>query len=225
MDRKEDVITMRIVFVGAGKLSIMTAEVLLHHNHEIVIIELDKEQINSLSSTMDCGFIHGDGSRPAVLREADPAHSDYLLCLTGSDQTNIIAGLVGRSLGFQNVVTKIEDHELEHICTELGLDNIIIPTNTISRYLTDFIEGRDILELSSMIKGDARFFSFVVREASTTIEDLKLPENANIICYYRDGNFNIAAGSTKLKDEDEVIVITDSGSLPRLKEWLSDYVA
>ncbi len=216
---------MRIVFVGAGKLCVMTAEILLHHNHEVVIIESDLERIESLSPAMDCGFIHGDGSRPVVLREADPAHSDFLFCLTGSDQTNIIAGLVGRSLGFEKVVTKIEDHELEHICTELGLDNIIIPTSTISRYLTDFIEGRDILELSSMIKGDARFFSFVVREKSTTVENLHLPENARVICLYRDGAFMIADNDTKLKDEDEAIIITDSGSLPRLKEWLSDYIA
>jgi len=107
---------MRAVFVGAGSLTVNTARQLLGRGHEVVIIEMDREVIDALGGELDCGFLHGDGAKPVVLQEADPEHTDYLFCFTGSDQTNIIASLVGQSLGFRAVVPKIEDPEFDHIC-------------------------------------------------------------------------------------------------------------
>jgi len=114
----------------------------------VVIVEKDQTVIDTLSETIDCGFLHGDGTKPAVLREADPQETDFLFGLSGDNQTNIIASLVGRSLGFRRVVTKVDDEELEHICIELGLTDTIIPDLTIGRYLADIVEGQDIMELA-----------------------------------------------------------------------------
>ena len=137
---------MRVVFVGAGNLALMTARLLLKRGHEVVIIEADKALVQELPEQLDCGIIHGDGSKPAILREAGPNETDVLFCVTGSDQANIIAALVGRSLGFERVVTKIDDPEFEHICLELGLESTIIPSRTIGRHLADMCEGRDPLD-------------------------------------------------------------------------------
>ena len=210
---------MRIVFIGAGKLSVMTAHSLLEQKHEVVFIELNKERIEELSDELDCGFLHGDGSRPDLLREAGPGHTDYLFCMTDNDQTNIIATLVGRTLEFKKIITKIDNKEFEHICSELSLENIIVPTRTISRFLTDMVIGQDILELSTMIKGDARFFSFVARaEDEGEINDVDLPKTARIIYFYRDGEFILPDNKTKLKEGDEVIVVTHSENIKYLRE-------
>ena len=89
--------------------------------HRITSYNVCYTKLLRLSQELDCGFICGDGSRPAILREADPQHTTVLYCLTGDDKSNMIASLVGRSLGFGRIVTKIDDPELEHICLELGL--------------------------------------------------------------------------------------------------------
>lgn len=215
---------MRIVFVGASKLAVATTKNLLQHSHEVVIIEMDEGVIQKLSDEIDCGFLHGDGSKPAILKEAGYEHTDFLFCMTGSDQMNIIASLVGRSLGFSKVITKIEDPELDHICTELGLENIIIPTRTISRYLTDIVLGRDVQDISSVIKADARFFSFIVddNEEGEEIQGLKVAGPAKVICYYRHGKFQVAEDSSKLEKGDEVVIITHSNNLDELKKrWSS----
>ena len=210
---------MRAVFVGAGSVALMTANLLLKRNHEAVIIEQDKARIETLMESMDCGFLHGDGSKPAILKEADPGHTDILFCVSGDDKTNILASLVGRSLGFKRVVTKIDDPELEHVCIELGLEDTIIPTRTIGRFLADMFEGQDPLELSTMIRDEARIFSFVIPETfDGTIDDLSLPEKTRAICSYRGKKFMIASDDLSLKAGDEVVVITDQNSIPRLLE-------
>jgi len=210
---------MRAVFVGASSLTVMTARLLLERGHEVILIERDKERIDSYSEGLDAGFLHGDGSKPAILGEADPTHTDLLFCLTGNDQTNIIAGLVGRSLGFKRVVTKIADPEFEHICIELGLEETIIPSRTIGRYLADTIRGRDVLELSAFIKDEARVFGFIAGEADEQpLAELALPEDSRIICVYRNGNFMPAKEGLKLKRQDEVVILTHSRHLAELRD-------
>lgn len=210
---------MRAVFIGAGSLTLMTARQLLRHGHEVVLIDEDKARLDEISGELDCGLLHGNGSKPAVLREADAEHTDLLFCLTSNDQTNILASLVGRSLGFPRIVTRIEDPELEHICIELGLDNTIIPARTIGRYLADLFEGRDSMELSTLIRDEARIFSFVAHEEDVgALKELQLPGGSRVICIYRDGSFLLPGGSDKIKDGDEVVVITHRDSLDKLVE-------
>lgn len=210
---------MRTVFVGAGGITRQAAEQLLERGHEVVIIESDRGRIDALSQEYDCGFLHGDGTKPTVLAEADPANTDILYCLTDQDQNNIIASLVGRSLGFERVITRIENPEFEPICRELGLENTIVPSRTISRYLADTVEGIDVLELSSAIKGDARLFDFVARpEDEGSIADLDLPDRARAICYYRDGEFRHADEEDTIREGDEVVILTHAEQLPALQD-------
>lgn len=212
---------MRAVFVGAGSLAVMTARQLLKRGHEVVVIESDRERVEWLSETLDCGILIGDGSKPAILKEADPPHTDILFCLTGDDESNILASLVGRSLGYHRVVTKIDDPELEHICIELGLEATIIPDRTISRFLADMFDGRDPLELSTMIRDEARVYSFVLPDGfSDKLAALELPRDARAICVYRQSKLIIPADDTKLAADDEVVVIVHRDLLAELeKRW------
>ncbi len=216
---EEGKVEMRVVFVGASRLTVRTAHLLVERGHEVVIVEADREKIDALSEDMDCSFLHGDGSKPQILQEAGPEQTDVLYCLTDVDQDNIIAGLVGRSLGFPRVITSIQEPDFETICVELGLEETIIPSRTISRYLADAASGMDILELSTAIRGEARVFTFVAGQGEAgAIEELDVPERARVICYYRGGDFHMAEGGTSLKEGDEVVLLTSSENLAALRE-------
>lgn len=210
---------MRIIFVGAGELTVETASLLISRGHEVVIIEEDKERIKTLSGTLDCSFLHGDGSRPNVLQDAGPEHADYLFCLTENDQYNIIAALVGRSLGYGYVVVQIDDVDYLNICRELDLEHTVSPSKTISRYLADTVAGVDILELSSLIKYEARFITVMIT-ASTKgkVSSFELPKEARIIGIYRDGQFLTPDSDTTLLENDEALILTHSKNLPELTE-------
>jgi len=217
---------MRYVFIGASALAVSTAHLLVSRGHEVIVIERDKEVIESLADSLDCGFLHGDGSKPMVLREVDPPSVDMLFCLTSNDQSNIIASLVGRSLGFHKVVTRIEDEEFEHICIELGLEKSIVPARTIGRYLADYAEGQTTAELGTMIKGDARLLSFVVgEEAGQKLGELPLPLEASVICVYRDDELLWPVEDLTLERGDEVVLITNSKHIDSLRQrWVRPHI-
>ncbi len=210
---------MRVVLIGASEVAIRAAELFIGRNYEVVIIETDRSRIDALSQELDCSFLHGDGSKPTILKEADPKQSDFLFCLTDNDQNNIIASLVGRSLGYNRVVTRIQDPSFEPICMELGLEDIIIPSRTIGRYLVDMVAGVGIPDISTMLKGEARLFSFIASEnEAVPISELGLPQGARVICFYRQGLFYLPEDGSLLAAQDEVVILTYSSNLSALRE-------
>jgi len=126
---------MRLVFLGATAVAVATAEHLIEDGHQVIIIERNPDRIKELDGKLDCAFLQGDGSKPDMVNEADPAATDIFYCVTNHDQTNIIAGLIAKNLGVPRVVTIIEDEDFLPICEQLGLTDTIVPVRTISRHL------------------------------------------------------------------------------------------
>ncbi len=214
---------MKVVVIGATPLARATTEILLRRRHDVIIVERDRAKIGDLEEELDCGFIHGDGSKPAILREAGPQQDDVLLCLTDDDQDNLLAALVGRSLGFGRVIPKIADAEYEPISAELGLNDTIIPDQATARTLSDVIEGQHLLDLSTLIRGDVRFVSFFVDDTTAgPVRDLELPSRTRPICVYRDNDFCIPDDGFGLRRGDEVILITHAKHVATLRDrWLN----
>ena len=210
---------MRIVFSGAGPVTRMAAEVLAGWGHEVIVIELDKEKIDLLSEDLDCSFLHGDASKPGILDQVDPKSGDFLFCLTGSDQVNIITALLGRSMGFRRVVPSIEDAELEHLCSELGLEDTITPSRTMSQHLQNMVHGLDNIQLSTLLKNDERFFSFTASKGEAVdVAELELPEKAKAVYYYRKDDFHFVEEDNRFMAGDEIVILTHSENLPDLNE-------
>lgn len=215
---------MRTIFVGASPLTVMAARRLLDAGHDVVIIDQDKEKISTLSETLDCGFIHGDGSRPAVLEELSPDEKDMLFCLSNNDQDNIIASLVGEAMDFGRVVTKIEDPDFEGICSKLGLRDVIVPDRDVGERLADMVEGHDVADLSTAVEGGIRFFHFVAGEQDAgRIGDMDLPGAARVIVITRGEDAMIASDNDELRKDDKVLVLSHRDALDKLRKRFGQF--
>lgn len=212
---------MNVAIVGASALGLAVARVLLNRKINVVIVEKDKRKVDDVSEDLDCGYLHGDGSRPGILKEIGPDKIDVLLCLTDDDQANLLSALVGRSLGFGRVIPKIQDLELEPICAELGLNDTIVPDRTIAGHLADIVEGGSNMDLSATIKGDARLLSFRIHEdGPPSIDDLDLPEKTAVVCIFREDDFFFPKDGLTFEEGDTVTIITHAAQLPSLQgKW------
>jgi trk system potassium uptake protein TrkA len=210
---------MRIVIISTTAAALAAARVLIEHKHDVVIIEKDKARIDELSEELDCGFLHGDGTRPRLLREAGPDDTDVLLCLTKNDQDNVLASLVGRSLGFTRVVTRISEPELEHICAELHLNNTINADQVTARRLVDLVEGRGVVELATVLRGDVRFYVIPVTEREAgPLSELSLPPGTRVLYGYRGDELFLPDEDRRLENGDDLVVLTNSEQLKKLEE-------
>ncbi len=210
---------MRIVFVGASNMAVATARKLIDKGHDVVIIDRDRDKLDLLADELDCGMVVGDGSHPSVLREAAAGQPDILFCLSDDDQDNILAALVGRSIGFERVIPRIQEQDFRNICAELKLEDTITPDETMSQHLVDSVIGREDLALSSIITGDVRLFALTIEEGqAATVADLELPSRTRVICVYREEDYFLPEPDSELKKGDRVVVITHSDALESLHE-------
>lgn len=216
---------MRVVLIGASSLAVQIAEVLIEHGHQVLIIEKDRVHIEALSQRLDCAFLNGDGSMPDLLREADPTHTDALLCLTRHDQTNIIAGLMARNLGYARVVTVIEDADFEGLCEELGLKETFIPLRRISHQLAELVEEPAAAPgLDTLFKHDA-VLRAVPLAGDYTLEALQLPDGARIVGFYRDQALLFPDPQTRYQAGDELLILAREEALKALDKRIGSLTA
>lgn len=210
---------MKAVLLGAGPLTRMTADILIRRGADVVIIEEDRETIEALQDHLDCAFIHGDGSRPQILREAGPSPDAILFCLSDNDQSNILASLVGRSLGFGRVFTKIEDSDFEHICLELSLEDTIVPDRHVAQILSGIAEGASPADFSAFFKNGLRLFSFIAgEEEEGPADEFDLPGQSKVVCIYRSDEAFVR--NMEIKAGDEVVVLVNEDRMPELeRRW------
>jgi trk system potassium uptake protein TrkA len=85
---------MRVIIVGAGMVGTQLARHLVQEKHDVSIIESNEDRARHASNYLDCLVLQENGNSIAALREAGLAKADALVCVTGSDELNmIICGL------------------------------------------------------------------------------------------------------------------------------------
>ena len=85
---------MRIIIVGAGRTGTQLARHLIREKHDISLIESNEERARHASNRLDCMVLHDEGNSIAALEEAGLAKAEALVCVTDSDEVNmIICGL------------------------------------------------------------------------------------------------------------------------------------
>lgn len=131
---------MRIIVVGASRFGLATLRQLTEKGHEAVLVDRNRDRLDTISDQVECGLIHGDGTLPSILREAMGDGADVLMMLTNQEEANILGAAVGRSVGFERVVVEIIRTELLPICDELGLDEVVTPHETVARSVVAALE-------------------------------------------------------------------------------------
>lgn len=81
---------MHIVVIGAGEVgSSIAAD--LSETHDIVVVDLDPDRVESLTFSEDVLAIEGDGTSLSVLEEAGLDEADIVIACTDDDETNLVA--------------------------------------------------------------------------------------------------------------------------------------
>lgn len=215
---------MRIVIVGASRFGIATAEQLVDGGHEVVMVDQDGDRLAELSEDLDIGFLEGDGSLPSVLRNARGDGADALILLTNVDDVNILAALVGKSVGYPKVVPQIVRRQLLAVCAELGLDNLITPHATVARSIVRTLESRHDAALDLRARRGFDVLGYRVGAAcdGKRVDGIDLPEETRVIALTRNEADRLVDPDTVLQEGDLLIVAVAPDAQDRMDELFPD---
>ena len=120
---------MKVCIAGGGRVGRYLAQSLLANRHEIVIIEPVESQCRMLADMLDIPVICGDSISVDTLRTADVASCDAFVAVTGSDEDNLVACQIAKSL-FQRekVICRVSDPHLQVLYHKAYELDTICPT-------------------------------------------------------------------------------------------------
>lgn len=81
---------MKIIIVGAGFTGIQLARLLVNEKNQVTLIDNNEDTIRHASNMVDTAVICADGNNLETLENAGIAKADALVCVTSSDEVNMI---------------------------------------------------------------------------------------------------------------------------------------
>ncbi len=153
---------MRIIVVGAGEVGTYVADRLSRQDHDVVLIEADRERFQRLEQEMeglDVLKVRGSGTDPEVLKEAGVEGTDLLVAVTKGDEVNILCALLARHAGVAKTVVRVESRTLRRAQSSAlfaGADDhlVIDPDEEVAEAVLRLVALPGALELNEMADGE-----------------------------------------------------------------------
>lgn len=212
---------MKIIILGAGQVGTSVAEDLASEANDITLVDTDADVLQLAHERFELRVVRGSGASPAVLREAGADDADLLVAVTASDQVNLSACRVAKTLF--NVPTRIArlrsgdfiDYPQLLARDNFAVDFSICPEQIVTEYIQHLIafpEALDVLEFA-----DGLLSLICVRAVEGgplvghPVGDLRrhLPQiEVRIAAIYRHGEALIPDGDTVIVAGDEVFCLS-----------------
>ncbi|MDG6256363.1 MAG: TrkA family potassium uptake protein [Methanomicrobiaceae archaeon] len=215
---------MRIIIAGASPLGVDLATNLIAQGHEIIIIERNAEKAQELAECMDCTVINAEATRPEILEKAELEEAQAVIACTGHDQDNILIGLIARTANVPEIIIKTDSVELMTVAKKLGFRHVVNPSRTTSVIIADTLRGLDVIELSTLVRGEVRFTSLIVakKSAGEHLLDLVLPPKTAAIGLYRGSELILYSENPVLQAGDELLFATNTEAEDKIRMMLSE---
>ncbi len=214
---------MRIVILGAGQVGASVAEALASEANDITIVDQNREALAALSDRLDVRTLAGNAAYPSVLREAGIEDADLLIAVTQSDQTNLVACKIARSLF--NVPTRIarlrspdflDDELLSN--DNFAVDFAICPEQEITEYIGKLIEFPEALQVLEFAEGRVTLVGVRAYQGGLLVgkairamrEHLPRTIDARVAAIFREHQAVDPDGDTVIEPGDEVFVVAAS---------------
>ncbi|WP_436925087.1 cation:proton antiporter domain-containing protein [Halosimplex amylolyticum] len=185
-----NVIPMRAIVVGGGRVGRALAERLEDRGEEVVIVESDERAVQRLRRD---GFSthRGDGTQREVLENAGAGNAKVIAAATADDDVNLLIGqLAKNTFGVDTVVSRVnspdnvmafENLDIEAISSGMSIawsmDNVIERPG-IARWMTELDREGDVQEVEVTTDG-------IVGETVSELQ-AELPDNCHLALITRD---------------------------------------
>ena len=138
--------TKRFIIAGGGRVGKQTAENLVDHGHDVLLIESDEERVEALSDAYIGPVIHGDATRPSILEQADLSEADAIAALTDEPGTNLAICMEAQQYAPSIRTIARAETEAGHEYDEV-VDATLLPEYLGGDHAADILTGEDIRTL------------------------------------------------------------------------------
>lgn len=217
---------MYVLIAGGGKVGSSVMRSLLRKGHEATLIEQRRDQFERLEEEFEHMVMNGDATELYVLERAGIGRPpDLVLALTGDDEDNMVIGQLARDkYGVEKVVARVNDPRNQPHFDLLGITQTVCAVSNILGLVEHEVPEHDLIHLLELRKENLEIVEVQIPKgapsAGKKVEKLPLPEGARLISVMRNGQSEIAVGSTELQEGDQVLAVLQPGKEDELRRVL-----
>lgn len=218
---------MNILILGAGQVGTSVATALARENNDITVVDTNEEKLRELSEKLDLRVVNGFAAHPSVLARAGAEDADAIVAVTSSDEVNMIACEVARTL-FRTPMKIARVRALEYLRTpelfasgHVAIDHLISPSQRVCDYIErlikypgalqvlDFADGRAQM-VAMRADSDGALVGHALRELA---QHLPAGAEVRVAAIFRNKKAILPEGDTVIELGDEVFFLADKKSI------------
>lgn len=201
----------RILIIGAGRTGRFLAPMLLQQGLKVKVIEKDHERCRLIAEKMDNGLVLcGDGTDIDLLQEEGISEADVVVCLTEDDKLNLMLALLAKHLGAKKTIVRVARSEYVDLMEKVGVDIVLSSRLLSASEVLAFARRGGVVSVSLLEGAKAEAVEVIIAEGAKAcgkpLKDIMLPRECLVCAYVRNGEANVANGSTVLLPGDRVIL-------------------
>lgn len=201
--------TRRVIVAGGGRVGFRTARLLKDRGDTVVVVERDADRCEAMADDQVATVVHGDASRPAILRQTDPGEAHAVAALTGQPGTNMAVCLLARRMN-EHIHTVLRVTETPADDYADLADTVVFPEEAGARVAADAIHG-SVVRTLDQVTGTLEIVEIEVAEgapaAGRKLEQISLPRGSLVVSG-RDGS-RVATRETVLEPGRRYIVAVE----------------
>ena len=211
-----------VMLVGGGEIGRILAKTLIQQKVRVTFVESVRERCAELMELFpQSNVIFGDGKEVELLEEAGIRKNDACICLTGSDETNLLISLIAWSNDITSIIARISSDAYDKVLRKVTINVTMSPDKLTAGKLMDYIQSvrssHSTANSRSYNLGPGMFkiHEVVVPEGCDLCnlplmsDKMKLKKGLIIGVIQRGEETIIPKGSDSLKANDRLFVISD----------------
>lgn len=222
---------MRIVVVGLGQIGKELAKELIEAGHELIVIDVDKKEVENFTNMYDSIGIVGSGASKEIQTMAKAKNADVLIAVSPSDEVNIMSCITAKILGTRYTIARVTAAEYikdeEYLTKDIGIDMVINSEYDTAKEIVRFVTYPTNIKTGAFANGKVDVAEIKIKEdsplANLKMTDVKEKLGLEVIVasIIRDNKLIVPRGNVVIKEDDEVCIIARSNTIYALLKKLN----
>jgi len=211
---------MYIIIIGAGGIGRRLTELILKEgNHNVIVIDKDRERCEDAARKYDAAIINADTTREEALNESEIEKADVLVATTDDDATNLMVCSLAKNKGVKHLVSVVNQEESRPMFIEKNVKMIRNPDIVMAGQLFKAIKHPNVEDYMNV--GDhAEIFRLPIQANSNplgkTISHMGFPRKSMIISIERDNRLIVPTEDVELLENDRVTVLAHMDQIDKV---------
>lgn len=216
----------RVIIVGAGLTGKSLAKALDQTKINVKIIDRDNGRCMDLAEELERGIvINGDGTDKDLLLEENISDADFMISITGDEESNVLISLLAKELGAKRNITRINKLSYLPLVSAIGIDTVVSSRLSAIRAILQYIRRGKIISVAPLKGEHAEAIEAEALETSDLVNiplsNVRFPKGALVGALVRGDEIIIPRGDTVIRPKDRLIIFTLRKVVPKLEKLLT----